>query len=94
MEENIKLEVHERREFVRQDVRIGASAMIANSESTLDCTIIDISETGAKLELAQIDIIPARFKLFVPDADRLYECEVVWRSGNNAGVMFTSGVLL
>ena len=78
----------ERRKFERKPVKIGASAIMSNADATVDCTILDVSESGAKLELRDVDIVPARFKLFVPESDYIHDCEVVWREGPHLGVKF------
>ena len=93
-QESKNLEYYERRGFGRKIVHMGAKAVIANSDSTIECTIVDISDTGAKLELSDVGIITARFKLFVPEIDHIYECEVVWRNGNNIGVRFANSIVL
>mgnify|MGYP001554850105 CR=1 FL=1 len=91
---NTNLQLQERRRSARKDVKIGANAIIANPEMTIDCMILDFSDSGAKLQMPDVDIITARFKLFVPDVDHIYECEVVWRHGENLGVKFANCVAL
>ncbi|MEM7633917.1 MAG: PilZ domain-containing protein [Pseudomonadota bacterium] len=93
-QENTIIQFQERRRSGRRNVRIGASAIIANSEATIDCMILDFSDSGAKLQMTEVDIITARFKLFVPEIDHIYECEVVWRDGRNLGVKFTNAASL
>lgn len=44
--------------------------------------------------MTEVDIITARFKLFVPEIDHIYECEVVWRDGQNLGVKFANSLSL
>ncbi|MGI9514235.1 MAG: PilZ domain-containing protein [Anderseniella sp.] len=87
---NTNFQFQERRRSARRNVKIGANAIIANSESTIYCTILDISDSGAKLQMEDVDIITARFKLFIPDVDHIYECEVVWRDGKYLGVKFAN----
>lgn len=89
-QKNTNLQPQERRRAARRNVKIGASAIIANSEATVDCMVLDFSDTGAKLQMTEVDIITARFKLFVPEIDHIYECEVVWRDGQNLGVKFAN----
>ena len=91
---NTNSQFQERRRSGRKAVKIGASAIIANSEATIDCMILDFSDSGAKLQMTEVDIITARFKLFVPEIDHIYECEVVWRDGQNLGVKFANSLAL
>ncbi|WP_108882984.1 PilZ domain-containing protein [Anderseniella sp. Alg231-50] len=89
---NANFQFQERRRSPRRNVKIGANAVIANPEATIDCTILDFSESGAKLQMEDVDIITARFKLFIPDVDHIYECEVVWRDGKYLGVKFANSM--
>lgn len=85
---------NERREFDRKSAYIGAHAVIANSDMTVDCTILDVSESGAQLKINELDKEIARFKLFVPKTDHMHECQVVWRVGKRLGVNFLNSVTL
>jgi len=85
---NAKLRFSNRRKFERIPVKIGASAIMANTEASFECTILDISEGGAKLQIPEVDIIPVEFKLYVPETDQIYSCEVVWREGIYLGLQF------
>jgi hypothetical protein len=54
----------------------------------VDCTVRNLSETGAALEVVTPLFIPDRFTLFVP-SDRLKRpCHVVWRKEKRIGVTF------
>jgi hypothetical protein len=54
-----------------------------------DCTVKNLSEGGALLEMAQATGIPSEFVLYInPDRDGR-PCSVVWRNGNRIGVAFT-----
>jgi hypothetical protein len=54
-----------------------------------ECSISDISETGARILLARDEALPDRFMLLLTatgDARRV--CRVVWRTGLTLGVEF------
>lgn len=78
----------ERRESKRVEVELGAEAYVANSNQSVKCTVRDISKGGAKLELSDVDIIPTRLKMYVPEVDFIFMCEVAWREKNFVGVKF------
>ncbi len=90
MTDHVKSEVQlsERRESSRIAVKIGATAFVANSNDAIECTILDISETGAKLEMNGVDIIPAHLMLYIPEVDCTFTCEVAWRRENQLGLKF------
>jgi hypothetical protein len=53
------------------------------------CVIADISSSGARLVLDDINILPARLRLgFARDARTGRTCQVVWRRGKSVGVKF------
>ncbi|MEA2911338.1 MAG: hypothetical protein QOG17_871 [Gammaproteobacteria bacterium] len=55
----------------------------------IDCTVRNISETGAALEVASPVGIPKDVTLIV-EADNLKrECQIVWRKEKRIGVAFS-----
>ena len=59
-----------------------------NRFSILDCTIRDISDTGARIAFAHPVEIPAEFDLSVPKKGSTIRAKVVWSNGNEHGIMF------
>lgn len=56
-----------------------------------NCTLIDISDSGAKLALEEGDDIPDIFSLWLSrHGHPRYSCRVVWSSQNKIGVQFSS----
>ena len=58
--------------------------------STLECAVRDISEHGARLRLSGSIDAPDTFELFVELDGTWVDCEVVWRSNDEIGAVFTS----
>lgn len=53
------------------------------------CIIIDMSESGAQLQVAAKLEVPPEFSLLIGGkADVRRHCYIVWRSGNRMGVQF------
>jgi PilZ domain len=69
------------RRNVRYPARIDAIDGTAQS-----CTLVDISETGARLIATGTDQIPGEFTLLLGGAFR--KCRVVWRNEPHLGVQF------
>jgi PilZ domain len=68
--------------------RVLKTATIEFGGDTIDCTVRNLSTTGAALEVPSQMGIPAKFTLVVPgDALRL-PCAVVWRTEYRIGVHF------
>jgi hypothetical protein len=54
----------------------------------IDCTVRNISETGAALEVVSPLFIPDRFTLFVPSEQLKRLCRIAWRKQKRIGVTF------
>lgn len=65
----------------------GGSIVINDGFSTFDCTVRNLSETGAKLAVTSSLGIPERFGLAMHDGRR-FECAVAWRTETEIGVRF------
>ena len=75
-----------RRRQARRRVYFGAIGYIAPTEASFDCSIRNISETGAQLRLSDQILIPARFHLIHLRAGCAFEVEVVGISKLDCGV--------
>jgi hypothetical protein len=53
----------------------------------IDCVVKDLSDTGARLQVANVLSIPDHFELQIPGA-RSVQVTVVWRKGRMMGVRF------
>ena len=58
-----------------------------NSNSAIECIILNISETGACLRPTDVKSCPDRFQLRCHDGE-MKLCQLVWRSHNDIGVRF------
>lgn len=65
----------------------GGRIVFNEGHSTFTCTIRNLSETGAKLQVTSILGIPQRFSLAMDDG-RNFECESVWHTETEIGVRF------
>ena len=74
----------------RRVVSLGAR-IAATDSSFLQCKMVDVCDTGARLICAEADKVPDSFRLILSHDGRLVrECKVVWRSSNAIGVEFMS----
>lgn len=69
--------------------RVLKTGQIAFSDKVpkLECTVRNLSDTGALLQISTTVGMPASFGLFV-DGVR-HSCQVVWRTETRLGVAFT-----
>jgi hypothetical protein len=79
----------QRRRSLRRPVNTAAWIERDNSHLLERCTLIDISEKGARLSINDVHDLPTYFKLhLVRGAQQFHECRVVWRKRNDVGVEF------
>jgi hypothetical protein len=77
----------EKRLSPRRHTMIIATIVFDAGQSRVDCVIRDLSDGGAKLEVATVRKIPQSFDLLVP-RHRPQHCRVVWRALKQMGVQF------
>ena len=68
--------------------RVLKAGTIEFGGGAIDCTIRNVSETGAAIEVVSPLYIPDRFTLFVPSEKSKRPCHVVWRKEKRIGVTF------
>jgi len=62
--------------------------IISDKAPKLECTVRDISETGAKLQVSTTFGIPATFDAIVDGTRR--HCHAQWRTENQLGIKFVA----
>jgi hypothetical protein len=68
--------------------RVLKGGTIEFDRSAYSCTVKNLSEVGAALELPYTAPVPTEFRLVI-EADRVIRpCRVVWRKENRLGVEF------
>ncbi|WFU79114.1 PilZ domain-containing protein [Bradyrhizobium sp. CIAT3101] len=78
--------MHERRRQQRADIdEIG---YISGDGSSLQCRVLNISASGAAIELPEKRFIESRFKLMLGSDRVIRECRLIWSSENRIGVEF------
>ena len=65
----------------------GGKIVLNEGFSTFNCTIRNMSDTGAKLVVPSVIGIPERFELALDDG-RHFGCAVAWRTETEIGVRF------
>ena len=77
----------DRRRSERKKVLRGAKIIYNGGHCTLDCSIVDLSETGACLVLPTLVPLPENITLMLDD-ERKRPAEIVWSASNRLGVRF------
>jgi hypothetical protein len=78
----------ERRPGRRKRVLHAGLIAYAEGQFSLDCTIHDLSENGARITVSNNSEFPSHFYLINIHDRVAYEVEIIWRSGVDAGVTY------
>jgi hypothetical protein len=81
--------MHERRSVGR--TRLLKHAKILANRTTIPCTIVDLTNRGACIELVDARDVPNRFELSFGNRHAHRACRVTWRTENQLGVAFERG---
>jgi hypothetical protein len=68
--------------------RLLKTGLIAFGGGTISCTVRNLSEDGAALDVTSPLGIPAEFNLVMSPGQINVPCRVVWRKGTRLGVHF------
>ena len=79
----------EQRRSFRHSTRSRAWIEFDDHTPPLSCTLVDISEGGARIEVAAPGDLPEEFSLLlVEDLANMRRCRIVWRSDDEIGVNY------
>jgi len=84
----------DQRRAERSPVDFGAKGILPYPTNAINCTVLDISDNGARIALRNVDIVPHKFKLFIPETHTLCDCRVARQSGKEIGVEFENKIEL
>jgi PilZ domain len=79
--------MEERRKDIRRRTLKAAKIMI-DGKSVIDCTVRNLTDTGASLEVGTPVGIPDTFELSIPVDNLKRKCRVTWRQERKIGVQF------
>ena len=79
----------ERRNSPRYSVSKDARILFRNRSCQMKCAIVEISNTGARLQPSDTVLLPNEFELVMSPKQRV-TCEVVHRTASEVGVRFLS----
>lgn len=74
----------------RSRVLKGAKIVGMDNWTVMDCTVRDISETGAKLLCGEPLAVANVFRFLLPAENSIRNARVVWRREGMVGIEFTS----
>ena len=72
------------RSFLKGDILFG------NGANRAECTVRDISDTGARLAVSGTITFPEIFDLHIPQRQRTDRVRIIWQRGGEIGVLFVN----
>jgi hypothetical protein len=63
--------------------------VMLNNWSVVDCSVRDLSDTGARIRCKDQSAVPTDFKLLLLAENRIRDARVVWRKDDQLGLQFT-----
>lgn len=84
--------MEERRSSKRWHTVLKAQATTGAEPSPLEFTVRDLSDTGARIYLADASGLPREFTLEIPTRGLRVPARIVWSRGANHGLMFLERV--
>ena len=76
----------DRRGAARRSTGLQAKAIFADTSK--DCSVVDFTKKGARLQLQGFTALPDKFELYVPDRQTSVRASVQWRVADEVGVLF------
>ncbi len=74
----------------RQRVLKAAKIVSMNQWSLVDCTVRDMSATGARIICKDQPAVQNEFRFLITSDNTICTAKVVWRRGDELGIVFTS----
>ncbi len=90
----IPLTPDEQRKSGRPRVLLAGRLIYGEAELTIECTIRDRTENGARLKLSGPAVLPPKMTLIEIGSGMAHECEITWRRVPEIGVSFLSSTSL
>jgi len=80
----------EKRSAPRTQTYLRARAVCRPDDSPVECLVVDISPTGARLQFSDgsPNTLPDRFELLIVKTGERPMVQVAWRTGDQIGVQF------
>jgi hypothetical protein len=78
----------EHRKTIRHKALKGGRIVFNGGHASVDCTIRNVSESGARLHVDSVLGVPEEFTLMFADGSAPRECLVKWRNPSAIGVEF------
>lgn len=83
------LTVENKRRAPRHRVLKEGKIVMLNNWSVVDCSVRDLSDTGARIRCRDQAAVPTDFKLLLLAENRIRDAHVIWRKDDQLGLRFS-----
>jgi hypothetical protein len=83
-----KAMIEDKRKSSRQRLFLRGFIRMPQKDSTIDCFVCNISETGAKLRFRCTPSITDSFELHIPAKEQIVQSKLAWIEGCEVGISF------
>lgn len=80
----------EQRQSNRVRSFLRGEAVHSNGSSRTECTVRDLSDTGARVEIPTSVTLPEYFEIVIPLKNITRRARIVWRHGGEIGILFAN----
>lgn len=80
--------MNDRRTSQRQKSFLKGVILFNKRASSVDCTVRDLSPSGARVVITPGTTIPQFFELYIPSKDQYLEARQIWRTTDELGIAF------
>jgi hypothetical protein len=70
----------------RREVELPGRVVFADGSASLECLILDVSDGGVRVRTELSLVLPERVYIWRLDTADIFDCEVRWQLGNQAGL--------
>lgn len=78
----------DRRSVARTTISKSALLFFDARRGVFTCRVQDVTNSGAGIELHDLNLLPLNFELTFDNFHNIRECRVIWRQGDFVGVAF------
>ena len=80
--------MHEKRDIERTRVMRSAKIIIGPDARMVDCTILNLTNRGASVDIADSFAMPDLFQITLDNGRTVRSCRLIWRRNERLGVAF------
>jgi|SRR5579862_1343042 len=86
--------IEESRHEPRPRTLLGGKIVFRDGSCSFNCTVRDMNEAGARVQIGPEQLVPKRFYLLTPKHASAFDVEIVWQRGATLGLRILKKIKL